>query len=217
MECTLIITDVIVKFRFIINKMQFQDGVYRCNWIKDDSDYLKYHDEEYGVPQYDDQKLFELLVLESAEAGLNWLMILKKRENYRLAYDNFNPNKVAEFNEEKALELLNNNGIIRSKLKIKSSIQNAQRFLETQKQYGSFSNYIWQYVDHKPILNNWHTSEDVPNETSLSLAICKDMKKRGFTFIGSRIIYAFMQTIGMVNDHPGYCFKYHKNQNGSNA
>ena len=197
--------------------MQFQDSVCRCNWIKDDSDYLKYHDEEWGVPQYDDQKLFELLVLESAEAGLNWLMILKKRENYRLAYDNFNPNKVAEFNEEKALELLNNKGIIRSKLKIKSSIQNAQRFLETQKQYGSFSNYIWQYVDHKPILNNWHTSEDVPNETSLSLAICKNMKERGFTFIGSRIIYAFMQTIGMVNDHPGYCFKYHKNQNGSNA
>ena len=158
-----------------------------------------------------------MLVLESAEAGLNWLMILKKRENYRLAYDNFNPNKVAEFNEEKALELLNNKGIIRSKLKIKSSIQNAQRVLETQKQYGSFSNYIWQYVDHKPILNNWHTSEDVPNETALSLAICKDMKKRGFTFIGSRIIYAFMQAIGMVNAHPGYCFKYHKNQNGSNA
>ena len=217
MECTLIIIDVIVKFRFIINKMQFQDGVCRCNWIKDDSDYLKYHDEEWGVPQYDDQKLFELLVLESAEAGLNWLMILKKRENYRLAYDNFDPNKVAEFNEKKALELLNNKGIIRSRLKIKSSIQNAQKFLETQKQYGSFSNYIWQYVDHKPILNNWLRSEDVPNETALSLAICKDMKKRGFTFIGSRIIYAFMQAIGLVNDHPAYCFKYHRSQNGSNA
>jgi len=217
MECTLIIIDVIVKFRFIINKMQFQDSVCRCNWIKDDSDYLKYHDEEWGVPQYDDQKLFELLVLESAEAGLNWLMILKKRENYRLAYDNFDPNKVAEFNEEKALELLNHKGIIRSKLKIKSSIQNAKRFLEIQKQYGSFSNYIWQYVDHKPILNNWLRSEDVPNETSLSLAICKNMKERGFTFIGSIIIYAFMQAIGMVNDHPAYCFKYHKNQNGCNA
>ena len=167
--------------------------------------------------EYDDQKLFELLVLESAEAGLNWLMILKKRENYRLAYDNFDPNKVAEFNEEKALELLNHKGIIRSRLKIKSSIQNAQRFLEIQKQYGSFSNYIWQYVDHKPILNNWLRSDDVPSETALSLAICKDMKKRGFTFIGSRIIYAFMQAIGLVNDHPAYCFKYHKNQNGSNA
>ncbi len=216
-ECTTTIIDVIVKFRFIIKKMQFQDGVYRCTWIKDDSDYLKYHDEEWGVPQYDDTKLFELLVLESAEAGLNWLMILKKRENYRLAYDNFDPNKVAEFNEDKVLELLNNNGIIRSKLKIKSSIQNAQKFLETQKQYGSFSNYIWQYVDYKPILNNWLRSEDVPNETALSLAICKDMKKRGFTFIGSRIIYAFMQAIGMVNDHPAYCFKSHKNQNRSNA
>ena len=213
MECTLIIIDVIVKFRFIINKMQFQDGLYRCNWIKDDSDYLKYHDEEWGVAQYDDQKLFELLVLESAEAGLNWLMILKKRENYRLAYDNFDPNKVAEFNEEKALELLNHKGIIRSKLKIKSSIQNAKRFLEIQKQYGSFSNYIWQYVDYKPILNNWLRSEDVPNETALSLAICKDMKKRGFTFIGSRIIYAFMQAIGMVNDHVDDCFISKKTSN----
>lgn len=112
---------------------------------------------------------------------------------------------------------MNNNGVIRSKLKIKSSIQNAQRFLEIQKQYGSFSNYIWQYVDHKPILNNWRTSEDVPNETSLSLAICKNMKERGFTFIGSKIIYAFMQAIGMVNDHPAYCFKYHKNPDVSNS
>jgi len=192
--------------------MQFKDGVHRCDWIKDNAKYLKYHDEEWGIPQYNDQKLFELLVLESAEAGLNWLMILNKRENYRFAYKDFDPNKVAEFNEEKELELLNNNGIIKSKLKIKSSIQNAQRFLEIQKQYGSFSNYIWQHVDHKPILNNWLTSKEVPNETPLSLAICKDMKKRGFTFIGSRIIYAFMQAIGIVNDHPIYCFKYHKNK-----
>jgi DNA-3-methyladenine glycosylase I len=197
--------------------MQFKDGIYRCSWIKDDPDYLKYHDKEWGVPQYDDHKLFELLILESAEAGLNWLMILKKRENYRLAYHNFDPNKVAAFNEEQESELLNNNGIIKSKLKIKSSRQNAKRFLEIQKEYGSFSSYIWHYVDHKPILNNWLRSEDVPNETLLSLTICKDMKERGFTFIGSRIIYAFMQAIGLVNDHTTYCFKYHKNSDISNT
>lgn len=195
--------------------MQFKDGICRCNWIKGDLDYLKYHDKEWGVPQYNDQKLFELLVLESAEAGLNWLMILKKRENYRVAYDNFDPNIVAEFNEEKVLQLLNNKGIIRSKLKIKSSINNAKRFLEIQKEYGSFSNYIWSYVDYKPILNNWKTTEDVPDEASLSKTICKDMKEKGCTFIGARIIYAFMQAIGMVNDHPAYCFKYHGN--ASNA
>jgi DNA-3-methyladenine glycosylase I len=188
--------------------MKFEDGIHRCAWIKDDPDYLKYHDEEWGVPEYDDQKLFELLVLESAEAGLNWLMILKKRENYRLAYHDFDPKQVAAFDSAKELELLNNTGIIRSKLKIKSSIQNAKIFLDVQKKYGSFSNYIWQYVDHKPILNNWHTTEDVPAETLLSQAICKDMKKMGFTFIGSKIIYAFMQAVGIVNDHPKYCFKY---------
>ena len=176
--------------------------------------YLQYHDEEWGIPQYDDQKLFELLVLESAEAGLNWIMILKKRENYRLAYDNFDPVKVAKFDSVKESELLANSGIIRSRAKIKSSIQNAQIFLEVQKQHGSFSNYIWGYVEHKPILSNWHTSEDVPDETALSLAICKDMKNKGFTFIGSRIIYAFMQAIGMVNDHPSYCFRYNKTATG---
>lgn len=191
--------------------MQFKDGIHRCDWIKDDPQYLKYHDEEWCTPVYDDQRLFELLVLESAEAGLNWLLILKKRENYRKAYDNFDPSKVAMYSEKKTQELLNNNGIIRSDLKIKSSINNAKRFLEIQKEYGSFCNYIWGYVNHKPILNNWQTTDNVPDETLLSKAICYDMKKRGFTFIGSRIIYAFMQAIGIVNDHPAYCFKYYKN------
>lgn len=195
----------------VVEKMKFNDGKIRCDWIKDDSLYLRYHDEEWGIPEYEDQKLFELLVLESAEAGLNWLMILKKRDNYRLAYDNFDPLKVARFDAVKESELLANSGIIRSKLKIKSSIQNAEIFIEIQKQHGSFSDYIWGYVDHKPILNNWHISKDVPNETSISLAICTDMKKKGFTFIGSRIIYAFMQAIGMVNDHISCCFKYHEN------
>ena len=191
--------------------MQFIDGKPRCDWIKDHSLYLQYHDKEWGVPIYDDHKLFELLVLESAEAGLSWLTILKKRANYRLAYDNFDPEKVACYDSKKEEELLMNAGIIRSKAKIISSVQNARKFLEIQKQHGSFSNYIWSYVDHQPIFNNWNTSEEVPSRTDLSDTICADMKNRGFTFIGSKIIYAFMQAIGMVNDHPAYCFRHHKN------
>jgi len=191
--------------------MQFIDGKPRCDWIKDHSLYLQYHDKEWGVPIYDDHKLFELLVLESAEAGLSWLTILKKRANYRLAYDNFDPEKVACYDSKKEEELMMNAGIIRSKSKIISSVQNAGKFLEIQKQYGSFSNYIWSYVDHQPIFNNWNTSEEVPSRTDLSDTICADMKNRGFSFIGSKIIYAFMQAIGMVNDHPAYCFRHHKN------
>jgi DNA-3-methyladenine glycosylase I len=191
--------------------MEFIDGKPRCDWIKDHSLYLQYHDEEWGVPIYDDHKLFELLVLESAEAGLSWLTILKKRANYRLAYDNFNPEKVACYDSKKEEELMMNAGIIRSKVKIISSVQNARKFLEIQKQHGSFSNYIWGYTGRQPILNNWNTSEEVPSRTDLSDTICADMKSRGFTFIGSKIIYAFMQAIGMVNDHPAYCFRHHKN------
>jgi DNA-3-methyladenine glycosylase I len=191
--------------------MKFIDGKTRCDWIKDHLLYLQYHDEQWGVPIYDDHKLFELLVLESAEAGLSWLTILKKRANYRLAYDNFDPEKVACYDSKKEEELLMNAGIIRSKAKITSSVQNAGKFLEIQKQHGSFSNYIWSYVDHQPIFNNWNTSEEVPSRTDLSDTICADMKNRGFTFIGSKIIYAFMQAIGMVNDHPAYCFRHHKN------
>lgn len=190
--------------------MNFRDCKLRCDWIKDDKLYLQYHDHEWGIPVYDDQKLFEMLVLESAEAGLNWLLILKKRDNYRVAYDKFHPHRVASFDLTKEQELLNNKGLIRSKSKIKSSINNARVFLDIQKQYGSFSNYIWQFVGHKPLLNHWTTSEDVPDETLLSSTIAKKMKEKGFTFIGSKIIYAFMQAIGMVNDHPKYCFRYHK-------
>jgi DNA-3-methyladenine glycosylase I len=191
--------------------MKFIDEKPRCDWIKDHSLYLKYHDEEWGVPIYDDHKLFELLVLESAEAGLSWLTILKKRANYRLAYDNFDPEKVACYDSKKEEELMMNAGIIRSKAKIISSVQNTRKFLEIQKQHGSFSNYIWGYTGRQPILNNWNTSEEVPSRTDLSDTICADMKNRGFTFIGSKIIYAFMQAIGMVNDHPAYCFRHHKN------
>jgi DNA-3-methyladenine glycosylase I len=194
--------------------MKFIDEKPRCDWIKDHSLYLQYHDKEWGVPIYDDHKLFELLVLESAEAGLSWLTILKKRENYQLAYNNFDPEKVACYDSKKEEELLMNAGIIRSKAKITSSVQNAGKFLEIQKQYGSFSNYIWSYVDHQPIFNNWNTSEEVPSRTDLSDTICTDMKNRGFSFIGSKIIYAFMQAIGIVNDHPLYCFRHHKNNAG---
>jgi DNA-3-methyladenine glycosylase I len=194
--------------------MQFIDGKPRCDWIKDHSLYLQYHDKEWGVPIYDDHKLFELLVLESAEAGLSWLTILKKRANYRLAYDKFDPEKVACYDSKKEEELMMNAGIIRSKSKIISSVQNARKFLEIQKQYGSFSNYIWSYVDHQPIFNNWNTSEEVLSRTDLSDTICADMKNRGFSFIGSKIIYAFMQAIGMVNDHPLYCFRHPKNNAG---
>jgi DNA-3-methyladenine glycosylase I len=194
--------------------MKFIDEKPRCDWIKDHSLYLQYHDKEWGVPIYDDHKLFELLVLESAEAGLSWLTILKKRENYQLAYDNFDPEKVACYDSKKEEELLMNAGIIRSKAKITSSVQNARKFLEIQKQYSSFSNYIWSYVDHQPIFNNWNTSEEVPSRTDLSDTICTDMKNRGFSFIGSKIIYAFMQAIGIVNDHPLYCFRHHKNNAG---
>ncbi|WP_375326498.1 DNA-3-methyladenine glycosylase I [Candidatus Tisiphia endosymbiont of Nemotelus uliginosus] len=190
--------------------MKFNDAKPRCDWIKDHPLYLKYHDEEWGIPVYDDCKLFELLILESAEAGLNWLLILQKRENYRLAYHGFNPIEVAKFTAEKESELINNSGIVRSQLKIRSSIQNAKMFLEVQKQYGSFSNYIWNYVEHKPILNEWKSTQEVPDETQLSRSICQDMKNKGFTFIGPKMIYAFMQAIGIVNDHPTYCFKYHK-------
>lgn len=194
----------------VINKTKFSDAKPRCDWIKDNPLYLKYHDEEWGVPVYEDYKLFELLVLESAEAGLNWLVILQKRENYRIAYNGFNPAEVSKFTPEKELQLLNNTGIIRSKLKIRSSIQNAKMFLEIQKQYGSFSNYIWGYVKHQPIRSVWQSTHEVPNETPLARAICQDMKNKGFTFIGPKIIYAFMQAIGIVNDHPIYCFKHHK-------
>ena len=180
----------------------------RCAWIKNDPLYIKYHDEEWGVPVYEDHKLFEFLVLESAEAGLNWLVILKKRENYRKAYEGFDPAIVANFDNNKAMELLRDKGIVRSKLKILSSINNAKSFLEVQKEFGSFSKYIWGFVNNKAIINKWLTTKDVPDDTPLSLKISNDMKGKGFKFIGPKIIYAFMQAVGMVNDHPIYCFKH---------
>ncbi len=180
----------------------------RCGWSGDDPLYNKYHDQEWGLPVYNDQKQFEFLVLESAQAGLSWLTILKRRENYRQAYQNFNPEVVANFGEAKLKELLEDEGIIRNKLKIKSSINNAKRFLEVQQEYGSFCNYIWGFVNGEPIINHWDSLEQIPAKTELSAKISKDMKKRGFKFIGPVIIYSHLQATGLVNDHLLSCFRY---------
>ncbi|WP_372999225.1 DNA-3-methyladenine glycosylase I, partial [Lutispora sp.] len=165
----------------------------RCSWCGNDELYIKYHDEEWGVPVYDDRKQFEFLVLESAQAGLSWITILRKRENYRKAYDDFDPVLVANYGEEKVQELMRNEGIIRNERKIRASINNANRFLEIQKEFGSFCNYIWGFVDHKPVINNWKSVSELPAKTELSERISMDMKKRGFQFLGPVIIYSHMQ------------------------
>ena len=180
----------------------------RCFWVNDDPLYIEYHDTEWGKPVYDDETLFEFLLLESFQAGLSWITILKKRENFREAFDNFDYKKIANYKQDKFDELIVNVGIIRNKLKVKSAITNAQLFMEIQKEFGSFSKYIWAFVDGKPIVNKFHKREDVPATTLLSDKISKDLKKRGFKFVGSTIMYAFMQATGMVNDHTTDCFCY---------
>ncbi len=180
----------------------------RCSWCKGSDVYENYHDEEWGVPVYDDGIHFEFLVLESAQAGLNWLTILKKRGNYRKAYQNFDVKKVAAFSEEKMEALLQNPGIIRNRKKIEASVNNANRFIEVQQEFGSFSRYIWGFTDHKPIINHWDKEEKVPAETAVSRALAKDMKSRGFKFVGSRILYAHMQATGLINDHIVDCFRH---------
>lgn len=179
----------------------------RCAWVKLDNPlYVKYHDEEWGVPCFDDAKLFEMLLLESAQAGLSWETILKKRANYRKAFDDFAPLKIATYKEDKITELLANSGIVRNRLKILSAIRNAQVFLKIQEEFGSFSEYIWAFVGGKPIQNNFAEHSQIPTQTALSDAISKDLKKRGMNFVGSTIIYAYIQAIGMVNDHEIGCF-----------
>jgi len=181
----------------------------RCKWANPKNElYCKYHDEDWGVPVHDDRLLFEMLILEGTQAGLSWETVLKKRENYRKAFDNFNPQKVAKYSEKKKEELLQNEGIIRNRLKIKSAIQNAQVFLKIQKEFGSFDKYIWKFVKNKPIQNIFKSLSEVPSKTELSDTISKDLKKRGMNFVGSTIIYAFMQSVGMVNDHEISCFRY---------
>lgn len=180
----------------------------RCPWPGNDQLYIKYHDEEWGVPVHDDRKHFEFLVLEGAQAGLSWLTILKRRENYRKAYDNFDPAKVAKYDAARMAELIANAGIIRNRKKIESSIKNAKCFLEIQKEFGSFDKYIWSFVDFKPVINAWKTLSEIPAKTELSDRISTDLKKRGFSFVGSTIMYAHIQAIGLVNDHLVSCFRY---------
>ncbi|MBB4805333.1 DNA-3-methyladenine glycosylase I [Chryseobacterium defluvii] len=178
----------------------------RCGWCEKDDLYKKYHDEEWGKPVYDDETIFEFLVLESFQSGLSWYTILTKRENFRKAFDNFNYEKIAEYSDEKVEELLQNPGIIRNRLKVLATITNAQKFQEIQKEFGSFSKYIWEFVNGKPIYNRPKTLKDVPATTEISDALAKDLKKRGFKFMGSTVVYAHMQATGMVNDHIEDCF-----------
>jgi DNA-3-methyladenine glycosylase I len=180
----------------------------RCEWAGEDPLYVNYHDDEWGVPVHDDQELFEFLILEGAQAGLSWITILRKRENYRQAFDNFDPKKISKYDQAKIESLLQNPGIIRNKLKIRSAVQNAQAFLQIQEEFGSFNEYIWAFVNHQPIINTWTKMNEIPASTPLSEAISKDLKKRGFNFVGPTIIYAHMQATGMVNDHVVTCFRY---------
>ena len=182
----------------------------RCFWVNGSQNYIDYHDKEWGEPVFDDATLFEFLILETFQAGLSWITILNKRENFRIAFDNFDYTKIAIYSERKYELLLQDAGIIRNKLKIKSAITNAQLFMEIQKDFGSFSNFIWGYVQGTPIRNKFNKREEVPATTSLSDTISKDLKKLGFKFVGSTVIYAYMQAVGMVNDHTTDCFKYHK-------
>jgi DNA-3-methyladenine glycosylase I len=182
----------------------------RCDWCNNSEIYVKYHDEEWGEPVYEDCRLFEMLVLESFQAGLNWLTILKKRENFRQGFDQFDYKLISNYSEEKILELLQDEGIIRHRGKIEATIDNARAFLNIQSEFGSFSNYIWAYVNHQPELNSFSNLDQVPSQTGLSRAISKDLKKRGFKFLGPTTVYAFMQAIGLVNDHVTYCFKHKK-------
>ncbi len=180
----------------------------RCTWPGEDPLYIRYHDREWGIPIHSDRKLFEFLILEGAQAGLSWITVLKKRPAYRKAFDNFDFNKVARYKERKIKQLLNNPGIIRNKLKIRSAISNAKAFIEVRKEFGTFNKYIWQFVDGKPIQNCFKDMKDIPATTELSDKISKDLKKRGFNFVGSTIVYAHMQATGMVNDHTMDCFRY---------
>jgi DNA-3-methyladenine glycosylase I len=179
----------------------------RCSWASDDLS-IRYHDEEWGTPTHNDTTLFEFLILEGAQAGLSWDTILKKRQNYRAAFDNFDPKKIARYDRRKIQNLINNTGIIRNRLKIASAVQNAKAFLKVQDDFGSFDAYIWQFVGGSPIVNSRRSSKQVPARTPESDVMSKDLKNRGFSFVGTTICYAFMQAMGLVNDHLTTCFRY---------
>lgn len=182
----------------------------RCAWVRaDDPLYIKYHDKEWGVPIFDnDRLLFEFLILEGMQAGLSWITILKKRASYRKCFDNFNARKIAQYDKRKIQALMKNEGIIRNRLKIESVISNAKAYLEVKREFSSFSDYIWSFVEGKPIQNHWRELKSVPSRTDISDKLSKDLKKRGFKFVGSTICYAFMQAVGLVNDHTTDCFRY---------
>lgn len=180
----------------------------RCEWAGDDPLYVAYHDDEWGKPEHDDQKLFEFVVLESAQAGLSWITILRKRENYRESFDGFDPNKIARYTPKRVEKLLGNAGIIRNRQKIEAAIGNAQAALEVRREFGSIADYFWGFVDGKPIINRFATMSDIPAKTEISEAMSKDMKQRGFKFFGPTIAYAHMQAMGLVNDHVTSCFRW---------
>jgi len=182
--------------------------VNRCEWVGDDPLMREYHDKEWGTPQYDDQILYEFILLEGMQAGLSWSTVLKKRESFRKAFDNFDYKIISKYDEKKVEKLLLNQNIIRNRLKINSTIVNAKLFIKIQAEFGSFSKYIWKFVDNMPIDNKIKSMSEIPAHTEVSDLISKDMKKRGFKFVGTTIMYAFMQSIGMVNDHANYCFRY---------
>lgn len=184
-------------------------GPTRCDWVPlDQPDYLAYHDEEWGVPVHDDVHLFEMLVLEGAQSGLSWSTILRKRDGYRRAFDGFDPGKVARFTSSKVERLLQDPGIVRNRLKVESTVANARAVLDVQQEAGSFSEYLWAFVDGEPIVNAWRSLDEIPSETAESRAMSKDMKRRGFRFVGPTVCYAFMQACGLVNDHVVSCFRY---------
>ena len=180
----------------------------RCAWAGSDPLYVQYHDAEWGIPAHDDRHLFEMLNLEGAQAGLSWITILRKRENYRAAFDHFDAQKIVQYDDAKIAALLQNPGIVRNKLKVNGVVKNARAFLAIQEEFGSFNAFIWRFVDGAPIVNHWQTLAQVPAQTVEAQAMSKDLKKRGFTFVGPTICYAFMQACGMVNDHTVNCFRY---------
>jgi DNA-3-methyladenine glycosylase I len=185
-------------------------GIHRCEWPGEDPLYVAYHDEEWGVPVHDDRLWFEYIVLDGAQAGLSWITILRKRENYRRAFDNFDPALVAAYDEAKIESLLADPGIVRNRLKVQSAVKNARAFLRIQDEFGTFDNYVWPFVGGRPIVNAWTDLSQIPAETAEARALSKDLKQRGFSFVGPTIVYAFMQAGGLVNDHVVSCFRYHE-------
>ncbi|HIJ80612.1 MAG TPA: DNA-3-methyladenine glycosylase I [Desulfuromonadales bacterium] len=197
--------------------MTVPDTIIRCGWAGSDPVYVAYHDNEWGVPLHDDRALFEFLILEGAQAGLSWITILKRREGYRRAFEGFDPAPVALFDQSRQTELLADSGIIRNRLKVAAAVDNARAFLDVQAEFGSFDSYIWRFVDGKPLQNRWNSLAEVPASTPLSDSVSRDLKKRGFRFVGSTICYAFMQAVGMVNDHTLDCYRHRQLAGANNS